>query len=293
MNANSKQPVPITINDWLASSAHELAKANVPSARLDAELMLCHMLGVDRAWLIAHGDLSLARAALSHTKGVHPGGITVYGEKLLLKRLQRQPMAYLLGHKEFYGREFIVNKDVLIPRPETEVLIELAKKHDLTGHILDVGTGSGAIGLTLWHELKDVSLTLSDISEDALEVAKKNAKKLKVKSATFTQSDLLEYWLDKEHLTRFDVIVANLPYVDKSWERSPETNHEPRLALFAADGGLELIKQLIDQASDLIGPEGYLLLESDPEQQNDITGYAYDTFRQRDRLGYGLLLQKI
>lgn len=283
----------MTIDEWLSSSTHELTKANIPSARLDAELMLCHMLGVDRTWLIAHGDMSLARAALSHTKGVHPGGITVYGEKLLLKRLQRQPMAYLLGYKEFYGRDFIVTKDVLIPRPETEVLIDLAKKHSLTGNVLDVGTGSGAIGLTLWHELKNISLTLSDISEEALEVATKNAKKLKIKSINFVMSDLMDHWLETEASSKFDVIVANLPYVDKSWERSPETNHEPRLALFAQDGGLELIKQLIDQASQLLKPDAYLLLESDPDQQKDIVEYAHGTFREVDKLGYGLLLQRI
>ena len=282
----------MTIDDWLASASKEFSTAQIPSARLDAELILCHMLGVDRTWLIAHGDQSLARAALSNTKGVHPGGIKKYGEDLVLRRLKRTPMAYLLGYKEFYGREFIVNRHVLIPRPETEVLVDMAKKHNLTGNLLDVGTGSGAIGLTLWHELDNVSVTLSDVSEEALEVAAKNAKKLKVKSITFTQSDLLEQWNDKESSTQFETIVANLPYVDGSWERSPETNHEPRLALIAQDGGLELIKTLIDQAAQLIAPGGHLLLESDPEQQNDIVKYSAESFKQIDRMGYGLLLQK-
>lgn len=282
----------MNIDQWLANTTKELTRANIPSARLDAELMLCHMLGVDRSWLIAHGDMSLARAALSHTKGVHPGGITVYGEKLLLKRLQRQPMAYLLGHKEFYGRDFMVSKDVLIPRPETEALIELAKKHGLTGAILDVGTGSGAIGITLWHELKDITLTVSDVSEEALDIAAKNAKKLKVKPVQLVVSYLLEHWQDHEDIT-YDVIVANLPYVDRTWERSPETKHEPRLALFAQDGGLELIKQLIDQAPRLLKPGGYLLLESDPEQQDDILHHANDMFTQVERLGYGTLLKKL
>lgn len=283
---------PQTIDDWLDGATDQLVKANIPSARLDAELMLCHMLGVDRPWLIAHADDSLTMSALSQRGGERRGGLKQYGEELVLKRLKRQPLAYLFGKKEFYGREFLVTKDVLIPRPETEVLIDLAKKHELTGRLLDVGTGSGVLGLTLWHELADIDLTLSDISPKALEVAKKNTKKLRVKPVRYVESDLLEHWLTHEQPKPFDVIVANLPYVDRSWERSPETEHEPGIALFARDGGLELIKLLLNQAPQLLSPGGYLLLESDPEQQNDIIMYASDTLEQVHRLGYGLLLRK-
>jgi release factor glutamine methyltransferase len=291
MNANSKQPVPTTINDWLASSTHELVKANIPTARLDAELLLCHMLGVDRAWLIAHGEDSLTMSALSQKGGVRRGGLKEYGEKLLLRRLKREPLAYLFGHKEFYGRDFIVSKDVLIPRPETESLIELAKKHALTGNLLDVGTGSGAIGLTLSLELDAVALTLSDISPEALEVAKKNAKKLRVKTVEFIESDLMEHWSDANQV--FDVIVANLPYVDMSWKRSPETRHEPSLALFADDGGLEFIKPLIAQAPALLTTGGTLLLEADPEQHPAIIGEASRCgFELSEQQDYGLLFRK-
>lgn len=283
----------MTIQEWLQDTAEQFTRAGIPTARLDAELILTHMLGVERTWLIAHADDSLARAALTNTKGVHPGGIKEYGDKLVLMRLKRQPMAYLLGHKEFYGRTFTVNKHVLVPRPETEALIELAIKHSLTGSVLDVGTGSGAIGLTLWHELEDVSLTLSDISTDALAVAKQNAKQLKVKPVRYVESDLLEHWLAHDKPKPFDAIVANLPYVDRAWERSPETAHEPALALFARDGGLELIKTLIDQAKALITPSGHLMLEADPEQHSDIIAHAMDTFREIDRDGYALVLQKI
>lgn len=282
----------MTISEWLMNTTEQFSRSNIPSARLDAELILCHMLGVDRTWLAAHGDESLARAALSHTNGVHPGGIKAYGEKLVLGRLKRQPIAYLLGHKEFYGRDFTVNKHVLIPRPETEALIELAKKHGLSGNLLDVGTGSGAIGLTLWHELQDISLTLSDISEEALEIARKNAKQLKVKPVRYVTSDLLDHWVVHETPQDFDVIVANLPYVDRSWERSPETDHEPYLALFARDGGLELIKRLIDQAAQLLKSGSYLLLEADPEQHSAIIEHGKAAFEHIDTDGYALLLQK-
>jgi len=255
--------------------------------------MLCHMLGVDRPWLIAHGDDSLAMSALSQKGGERRGGLKEFGEKLLLRRLKREPLAYLFGRKEFYGRDFVVSRHVLIPRPESEALIELAKKHSLSGRLLDIGTGSGALGLTLWHELKDVSLTLSDISDDALEVAKKNARRLSVKPVHYAKSDLLEHWLSHDKPLGFDAIVANLPYVDRSWERSPETNHEPSLALFADQNGLQLIKELIDQAPRLLKPGGYLLLEADPEQHPDIIAYSSGAFRLVEEHEYGLLLQRV
>lgn len=291
MNANSKQPVPTTINDWLASTTHELSKANIPTARLDAELMLCHMLGVDRTWLIAHGNDSLAMSALSQKGGERRGGLKEYGEKLLLQRLKRQPLAYLFGKKEFYGREFIVDKNVLIPRPETEALVDVAKACGLTGSILDVGTGSGALGLTLLLELNGADVTLSDVSPEALDVARRNAKKLRLKSVHYVESDLLEHWLKKPQ--RFDAIAANLPYVDMTWERSPETRHEPALALFADDGGLELIKLLIDTAPSVLNARGYLLLEADPEQHAAIITHAGPTFSLVEQRDYALLLQLV
>ena len=280
----------MTIDEWLTDTTTQFSRADIPSARLDAELLLCHMLGVERSYLRAHGDESLARIALTQRGGVHPGGIKTYGDKLVLRRLQRQPIAYLLGTKEFYGREFIVSKDVLVPRPETEALIELAKTHNFSGRILDVGTGSGALGLTLALELANTSITVSDRSSDALEVAKKNAKNLRIKQIKFVESDLLEHWLEQPEAETFDAIVANLPYVDKDWERSPETKHEPAMALFAADGGLELIKQLIDQTPSVLTTSGYLLLEADPEQHEAIIAYAR-AFSFVERQDYALLLQ--
>lgn len=289
---NSKLPVQ-TINQWLQAATEQFERTDIPSAQLDAALLLCHMLGVDRTWLIAHAEESLARAALTNPGGVRPGGISVYGEKIVLRRLKREPMAYILGKKEFYGREFTVTKDVLIPRPETEALIELAKKYQFSGNIVDVGSGSGAIGLTLAKELPAVTITLSDFSPAALEVAEKNAKQLRIKPVTFTESDLLGYWREHKTPEQFDVIVANLPYVDKSWERSPETAYEPRLALFADDGGLALINELIEQTPAILKPGGYVLLEADPEQhaaivekasQNDLTHLASQD--------YGILLQR-
>ena len=165
MNANSKLPVPTTINDWLVRATTEFERANISTARLDAELLLCHMLGVDRTWLIAHANDSLAMSALSQKGGTRREGLKDYGERLILKRLRREPIAYLVGHKEFYGRDFTVTPDVLIPRPETEAMIELlAPIADKAKTLIDVGTGSGAIAIT-------VKLTHAHLDVEAVDVS--------------------------------------------------------------------------------------------------------------------------
>jgi release factor glutamine methyltransferase len=260
-------------NSWLEHAQKRLAEAGISSARLDVELLLAHAVNKDRTWLAAHHDDELSLIELD------------MADDFLARREAREPIAYITGYKEFYGRNFTVTPDVLIPRPETESLIELAKNNRLSGTILDVGTGSGCLGLTLALELGSDAV-LSDISDPALNVARRNAETLGVKSALFTRSNLLD-----SIARQFDVIVANLPYVDTEWDRSPETNHEPKLALFAADGGLALIKTLISQAPHTLTPNGYLLLEADPEQHASITEYAADRFAHLATLGYGLLLQ--
>jgi len=281
-----------TVDNWLDNATQELTKANIPSARLDAELLLGYMLGVSRTWLIAHGDDSLHATALHHKGSTRRGSLIEHGDELLLKRLKRVPIAYITGHKEFYGRDFVVTKDTLIPRPETEALVDIAKKHKFSGRLLDVGTGSGSLGLTLALET-DSKLTVSDVSEATLDVARKNAKILGVKPVHFVSSDLLQHWLEHEAPKPFDVIASNLPYVDPAWkDTSPELAHEPYTALYAADGGLALIKKLIDQAPRLLVTDGYLLLEADPTQHDAIATYATN-FHEVERQDYALLLQKI
>lgn len=260
---------------WLQSATEQLQQASIPSARLDAEVILAHTLSVNRTWLHAHRDETINTTQADH---------------LLAERLKRTPIAYLTGQKEFYGRTFSVTADTLIPRPETETLIDIAKQYGLSGKIVDVGTGSGCIGITLALETSS-TVTLCDISDEALQVAQKNAQQLGVSDLTFTKSDLLSAFAEKPSVT-FDVIVANLPYVDHSWERSPETDHEPPLALFAEDRGLALIKKLIDQTPSLLHPDGHLLLEADPEQFDAITRYAQADFTTVEVRDYAILLKK-
>ena len=226
----------------------------IPNARLDAEIILAHTLNKPRTWIHAHGDeeLDARRCDIADARAQ--------------LRLERVPVAYIIGHKEFYGRRFRVTPDTLIPRPESEALITLAKKYAVDArHAIDVGTGSGCLGITLALELPKLSITLSDTSKRALQVAEQNAKTYST-NVRLLQSDLLD-----DYPLRADLIVANLPYVDTSWtENSPDLVHEPASALYAAEHGLGLIKQLLVQAPAKLSPNGVLLLEADRRQHEEI-----------------------
>lgn len=194
------------------------------------------------------------------------------------------PKAYKEGYQDFYGRDFIVTPDVLIPRPETEQIIDtvlnLAGKPYLPGvkpgpnqlpeHpiILDIGTGSGCIAITIKKELPNAEVYATDISEKALQIAQKNAQNHGVRLPL-----IISHLLDNVKFTP-DIIVANLPYVDKDWDWLDQEalSHEPALALYAEGHGLKLIKELIAQAADLYVPR--LVLEADPCQHTEIIDYA-------------------
>lgn len=262
---------------WLTSASQKL-KGVSSTPRLDAELILSLVLNCSRSHLRAHPDQVLSSDELKRV------------QKLLDLRKDHYPIAYILGKKEFYGRDFQVSEAVLIPRPETEELIDIVlqicQKNKLQNpQILDVGTGSGAIGLTLACKLRDhdAQVTLSDVSLPALELCRRNQEALEVVNTKIVQSDLLEKINQK-----YDIIVANLPYVDLSWQVGLELKHEPKSALFAEQGGLFLINKLIEQivAKDSIKEDGVLVLESDPEQQPAIknslenSGYFQKIYHQ-------------
>lgn len=266
----------LSISEYFEKIIQLFSQAGIPTPRLDAEVLLAYVTNTNRAWLVAHSDKKIKNdeaAAL---------------EVVVQRRRKREPIAYLIGKKEFYGREFSVTPDVLIPRPETEDLIDLAlaslhalqkispAKSAANLNIIDVGTGSGCVGITLKLEQPELSVTLSDISPAALDIARQNAEKHNAK-VEFVHSDLLSSYAkiqNPKSKIYFDLITANLPYVDYAWQRSPETDHEPALALFAAHGGLELINKLIEQSTKVLTPNGYLLLEADPEQHASIIGFA-------------------
>ena len=210
-------------------------------------------------------------------------------------RLDRVPVAYIIGHKEFYGHQFYVTTATLIPRPESETLIELLKKAvpqnvsllDETIRLVDVGTGSGALGVTAKLLFPELNVTLLDISRHALKIAEKNAKSLGAECA-IVQSNLLA-----AYPFTATIIIANLPYVDPEWERSPETDHEPSEALFAANHGKALIYELLVQTQEKLISGGSLILEADPEQHDDIIAEAKKYgLLLTDQEDFGLLLKK-
>lgn len=275
------QPTP-AIKDWIATATSQLAAINIPTASLDAEIVLAYVLNKDRTYIHAHPEQTLDHHI--HHKA---------DEKLKL-RLGRVPIAYITGHKEFHGRNFLVTPFTLIPRPESENIIE-ALKHILANkkltstdpiELVDVGTGSGCLGITAKLEFPELNVTLLDISNEALNIAKANAESLSVEVTTI-HSDLLQNYLHKP-----DIIIANLPYVDRSWERSPETNHEPSIALFADDEGKIIIKTLILQASNFLSLGSYLIIESDPVQHKSLIEFAQNqSFNLIETLDYILVFR--
>lgn len=274
---------PVTIASWLATSTDILRRAEIASARLDTEIILAHTLKKPRTWLHMYRDEPL------------DARMQEIADARIDLRSDHTPIAYIIGHKEFYGRLFTVNSNVLVPSPESEAIIELALSVDLPSDatIVDVGTGSGTLGLTLALERPEITtMTLTDVSEPVLRVARKNAAALGLPDVEFIRSNLLEFALPAA-APRFDMIVANLPYVDREWQLGSELRHEPALALFAENHGLKLINRLIDQASRTLKPQGYLLLEADPRQHDAIMKTAENAgFSAVKTLGYALLFAK-
>ena len=266
------------ISEWLKIATKSLKTANIPSARLDAELILANTLRKNRTYLHAHLD-----------EEIDPRRFDIANARLDL-RLDRVPIAYILGYKEFYGRKFTVSPSVLIPRPESEDLIslflELTASEIAEKVLIDVGTGSGCLGITAKLERSNLSVILSDVSKPALNIAEKNANALNA-DVHIQQQSLLN-----GQLKPVDYIFANLPYVDKNWDVSPELQYEPDIALFAEDEGLKLILQLISQAPRCLTPEGLLFIEADPQQHNRIIDEAVKNGFVKERvLNYILVLR--
>lgn len=274
-----------TLSQWLTQAQHKLELAGITTARLDAELLLSHTLRQPRTWLHSHNDdqLNDRQREIANAR--------------LDLRLDRVPIAYIVGHKEFYGRPFKVTTATLIPRPESETLIELINEALPSNasllpaealRLVDVGTGSGILGITAKLEHPELTVTLLDTSRYALTVAEENAR------ALHTDVDVAQSNLLLNYPFTANIIVANLPYVDPEWERSPETEHEPVEALFANNHGLALIFELIEQTTTKLTLNGSLILEADPEQHAAIIKHAakFGLVLQKQQ-DYGLLLNKI
>lgn len=230
--------------------------------RRDAELLLLHLIERDRAFLLTHPDLLLTTDQ------------TAQYESWLRRRALHEPIQYILGEQEFFGLTFAVTPDVLIPRPETEHLVEalLARvPHDRPLRIADVGTGSGAIAVALSYALPEAQVTGLDISEAALAIAKRNAETHHVAGRMrFLTSDVLSAVASE----RFDAIVSNPPYVAEADRASLEPqvrDYEPSGALFAGTSGLDVYERLIPEAHAALEPGGWLLMEIGQGQRDALT----------------------
>jgi release factor glutamine methyltransferase len=240
----------------LRSASQQLAAARVGSPRMNAELLLMFTLGCDRAYLYAHPERQLSREEQARY------------EEVLRQRAQGIPAQYITGHQEFWGLDLIVSPAVLIPRPETEHLIETALQLNqglgASGgfrRIVDVGTGSGAIALALAKELPQAEIHATDISAAALEIARANAARHQLEGRIRLQeANLLEGLSAKD----FDLVVSNPPYVGESEEDMVQLEvrkFEPRAAVFAGPTGIEVIARLLPQAHARLKPDGWLVLE--------------------------------
>ena len=236
-----------------------------PTARRDAELLLLRVLGRDRAWLLAHPESELT-----------PDQAQQY-ESWVAQRARHEPVQYIVGEQEFFGLAMRVTPAVLIPRPETEHLVEALLERvpkEAPLRICDVGTGSGAIAVALAHALPNAQVTALDISTHALEVARQNADAHGVADRVhFLASDLLSAVRGEP----FDAIVSNPPYVAESEILEPQVrDYEPREALYAGPTGLEMYRRLIPEAHTTLLPGGWLLLEIGHGQRDALASLLLD-----------------
>jgi release factor glutamine methyltransferase len=250
-----------TTRKLLTWTTQDFTGIGLATPRLDAELLLAHVLGVDRVRLYMDMDRPLAPDELAAMRA------------LVTRRRHREPVAYLTGHREFYRRDFMVNSAVLIPRPDTETLIERALEllpPDAELHVLDLCTGSGAIAVTLAAERPQIRVVATDVSAAALAVARANAERLGVLARVeLREGDLFEAI---EPGARFDLIVSNPPYVAAGELDSlaPELRHEPQLALTAGPLGLDLLERLCAQTPGWLRVPGALLFEIGAGQAQSI-----------------------
>jgi len=255
----------MTVAELLAEAALELRDTGVETPEWDAQRLLRHVLGWDRARMVASPGAPVGGEPERAFRG------------LLAERARRVPLQHLVGSQAFWKHEFHVTSDALIPRPETELLVEIALEL-LRGTerplLVDVGTGSGCIALSLCSERPDAEVHATDLSEPALGVARENARRLGLEGrVVFHHGDLLEPVTALSR--RVDCVVSNPPYVDAA-ERdalAPEVrDHEPRLALFPPGDALSIYRRLVPAAADALAPGGALVLEIAPPLEGGVAG---------------------
>ncbi len=254
----------VRVSDWLAASAAKLSPVEFP--RLEANLILSSVLDVKKSWLLANPDFLL------------PAGALARADVLLDRRISGEPLPYLLGEWEFFGLSLHVTPAVLIPRPETEILVEAALAYlerTQPASALDLGTGSGCIPIAITANNAAVRFTATDISAQALTIARLNADRYGLRDRlALVQADLASCFTGK-----FSLITANLPYIPSTDLAGMDVAaHEPRLALDGGSDGLDLNKRLLQHARWLLCNPGLLLLEMQYDQSDPLYVYAQFIF---------------
>lgn len=256
----------MTAGEYVRILAGRLKKAEIQSYRLDAELLVSHVLGIPPMRL------------LIDNRHVIPEDQIKTLEALTVRREKREPLAYITGTKEFYSLDFSVNPDVLIPRPESEFVVEAAVRHaPRNGRVLDICTGSGAIAVAFKHERPDCTVSAADISERALATAEENARRILGPDAmvSFYVSDLFARLDDN-----YDIITANPPYIPIKERQflQAEVLYEPELALFAEADGLAVIRRILEEAPLYLTESGMIIMEIHSAKHSEMQSLA-DEYR--------------
>ncbi len=245
------------LGDLVTSKTRELSSGGIATAELDVLVLLEDLLNTNRAQLLARPELEVSSEQ----------------QKVLNSQIERrkshEPLAYIRGKTEFYGREFVVNNHVLEPRPESETMIYLLKKLDVnTPIIADIGCGSGALGITAKLEIPDSQIFMCDVDDNCLDVAKQNAETHNT-DAEIYKSDLLQI-----HKGVYTVLLCNLPYVPDDFHINLAATHEPKIAIFGGPDGLDLYRKLFEQIDSLKIKPNYILTESLPTQHQELQKIA-------------------
>ncbi len=279
----------LSVKEILNIGKRQLEEYNIADAAIDCKILYCYLMNVTSARLI-----------LEYQK-VLPDSLCDEYFKLLDRRCTGEPVQYIMGSQEFMGLEFKVNEHVLIPRQDTETLVEdamsIIEENKLRGEefpikrkkeyeVLDLCCGSGAIGISLATLCKEVKVTCSDLSEGALGVAKENAGKLaKDKKIDFRQGNLLEPFVKRFKNKKFDMIISNPPYIKSEVIATLQTevkDYEPMMALDGGDGGLDFYEKIIEQAAGFLKKEGVLMFEIGHDQREAVCGLLENTGNFRD-----------
>ncbi len=254
----------MNIREWTKVSLHKLSQSGAAdSANLDTLILLEDALKKDRAWILAHPEFEFS------------ADTTQKLDRLIERRASHEPLAYIRGKSEFYGREYIVTPSTLQPRPETETMFEMLKGLKLPNYptIADIGTGSGCIAITAKLEFPEAFVFATDIQSDTLKIAQKNARNLEA-DVNFMQGNLLEPIFTLHPAP--SVLLCNLPYVPNKHTINQAAMQEPAIAIFGGEDGLDLYRELFDQIKHLDSKPLFLLTESLPFQHDALRSIADD-----------------